>query len=215
MISPKFRIVEKNPEGFARFKAELREMDGAFVKVGFPSGAKPGDPGKTGSGSKPYSNMSEVARVAVWNEFGVPMKSRVKKLGNTGKAGKYLSMQENTAGLKSWNKGFWFIVPRPFFRKAVDTNKQGLGEMVDRTAADFLRGKIGPKTALERIGIWMQDKIKRSITTGNWAPNAPRTKEKKGSSKPLIDKQQMRNSVTFTTHRAGEPCEREGTVVVL
>lgn len=228
MIRPTFRIEEKNPDGFRRFRDDLRDLDGSFVKVGFPIGAKPGAaktkrvtiegvgsyPKISGSGRSAYSDMEEVARVAAWNEFGVPMKSRVKKLGETGKTGRYLAMQERTDGLKRWNKGFWFIPPRPFFRTAVDSSREALSNHIDRTVAAFMLGKSTPQKVLELVGVWMQNRIKRTLTTGNWIPNADITKRRKKSSKPLIDTGQMRNSVTFTTHSAGEPCEREGTVVI-
>ena len=193
---------------------DLQEVKGSFVKVGFPSGAKPGPAKKSSENKKPYSDISEVAQVAIWNEFGVPMKSRVKKLGATGTAGRYLSMQEKTAGLNRWNKGFWFIVPRPFFRTAIDRNKIALNSFIDKVAAQLILGRISPDDALKLIGEWMQGKIKKSITTGNWPQNAPSTKKRKGSTKPLIDTSQMRNTVTYTTHKAGERVAAEGSLVL-
>ena len=40
---------------------------------------------------------------------------------------------------------------------------------------------------------YMQD----NLTNGNWKPNAPLTIELKGSSHPLIDTGQMRQSITY------------------
>ena len=107
------------------------------------------------------------------------------------------------------------IIPaRPFFRAAIDTNRDKVRDFQDRLSMDVMVGAMKPKQALESLGLFMEDKIKKSITTGKWAPNAPRTIAEKGSSRPLIDSGQMRNSVTFTTHKKGEPCEAEGSVVM-
>ncbi len=204
MIRPTFQIEEKNPDVFSRLKAELKELDGAFVKVGFPDGVKPGEPTREGGNDKPYSDIGEVARVAIWNEFGATIKV-------TEKMRKYLHVIG--IHLKAGTKAI-HIPSRPFFRTAIDTNRPGLHSLMDKTAAAFLGNKIGPQKTLEIIGLWMQDKIKRMITAGDWIPNADSTKKLKESSRPLIDTSQMINSVTFTTHKAGEQCEREGTVVV-
>lgn len=79
MLRPKIEIVEKDT-GYAKLKEALLQLTGGFVKVGFPEGKEPGSAGspgksrKKGKPKKPWQNMSEVARVAVWNEFGVPAK---------------------------------------------------------------------------------------------------------------------------------------------
>ncbi len=60
---------------FSQLKADMTAMSESYIKAGWPSGEKVGAPTKKGSGAKPFENMSEVARVAVWNEFGVPQKN--------------------------------------------------------------------------------------------------------------------------------------------
>jgi hypothetical protein len=80
MLRPKIEIVEKDT-GYAKLKEALLQLTGGFVKVGFPEGKAPGSPGdpgkarKKGKPKKPWDNMSEVARIAAWNEFGVPAKN--------------------------------------------------------------------------------------------------------------------------------------------
>ena len=179
MASCVISTIEKS-EVYNQLRADMKELDGSFVKVGFPAGGQVGEPSKKGSGSKPYSDISEVARIAIWNEFGVPGK----------------------------------IPARPFFRAAIDTNRDKVRDFQDRLSMDVMVGAKTPKQALESLGLFMEDKIKKSLTTGAWAPNAPRTIKAKGSSRPLIDSGQMRNSVTFTTHKKGESCEAEGSVVM-
>jgi len=53
-------------------KKIIPELNGGFVKSGFPQGAPVGEAKKMGSGHWPYGDMSEVARIAVWNEYGTP-----------------------------------------------------------------------------------------------------------------------------------------------
>lgn len=197
MIRATAKIVEKRSDVYAELMKDVEKLNGSFVKVGFPTGkggisVSPGSPSTTGSGHKPWENMSEVARIAVWLEFGVPKKNAHE-------------------GTKRAFMEFWQIPPRPFFREAIDKNRDALKDFMGRISADVMVGKLTPHQALESVGIWMQDKVKRSITTGDWKPNAPSTVERKGSSKPLIDSGQMRNSVTFTTHGLGEARETEGT----
>jgi hypothetical protein len=168
MLRPKIEIVEKDT-GYAKLKEALLRLSGGFVKVGFPEGKAPGSPGDPGKPrkkkpKKPWDNMSEVARIAVWNEFGVPAKN---------------------------------IPSRPFFRNAIDGNREKLKEFKKDIYEQVLQKKITPHQALELIGLWMQDKIRESILKGSWMPNSERTKREKGSSKPLIDSGQLINSLTF------------------
>lgn len=185
MIRATIKLIEKD-HGMDAMRRRLSTLRGAYVKAGFPSGAEVGQASQTGSGHKPFSDISEVARIAIWNEFGVPKKD------GTG----------------------WITPPRPFFRNALE-NKKPIEDFMDRVAADYLVGKYKtPEDALEAVGLFIQDRIKMSILEGEYAPNAPRTIEEKGSSKPLIDTSQMINSVTFTKH-VGESAHVEKESAVL
>ena len=151
-------------------------MTGGYVKVGFPEGKDPGSPGDPGKPrkkkpKKPWDKMSEVARVAVWNEFGVPARD---------------------------------IPSRPFFRNAIDGNREALKEFKKNIHDQVLQRKITPHQALELIGLWMQNKIRESILKGSWTPNSERTKKAKESSKPLVDTGQMINSLTFVNSLSKE-----------
>lgn len=56
--------------GWATIVQELRRMDGSYTKVGFPEEGKPGSKRKTGSGHDEYTDISEIALIASWLEFG-------------------------------------------------------------------------------------------------------------------------------------------------
>jgi hypothetical protein len=64
-------IARKN--NFSRLLNDMTALNSNYVKIGFPEGQKVGAPSKSKKdSSKPYKDMSEVARVAAWNEFGTP-----------------------------------------------------------------------------------------------------------------------------------------------
>ncbi len=57
----------------------------------------------------------------------------------------------------------------------------------------------GPKAMLERVGFMGEAAIQEAFDTsgfGTWAPNHPQTIQAKGSSKPLIDTSQLRESIS-------------------
>lgn len=176
---------------YQTYRATVKELSGAYVKVGFPAAADPASPAKRGSGKKPYADMSEVARVAVWNEFGVPNEAAAER------------------GAKRGFMEFWKIPPRPFFRTAIEKYKEPTFDLMNRLKIDMFLGKATVTKALNMIGLFMQDKIKKQITDTYTPPNAPLTIKKKKSSHPLIDTGQMRNSVTYIVHFGNqkEPAE--------
>lgn len=190
MLHPKISIEEKGGNVYEKLRADLKQLNGAFVKCGWPEGAKVGNPDKRketglesmlGMSSGGSNDMSEVAKIAAWNEFGVPKKQTAET--------------EKMLGMAS---GGWRIQPRPAFRAATDGNREKLKAFKERVYNEFLLGRLTPKQALDEIGLWMQAQIRGSILRGGWAPNKPSTIKAKGSSKPLIDTGQEINSVTWT-----------------
>ena len=174
--------IKDNRVNYDAFRKRMKAMQGAYVKVGFPEGEPVGEAKNKGSGHSPYSDISEVVQIAVWNEFGVPNEKAA------------------AAGAKKGFMEFWKIPPRPFFRNAIDGNRETLKAHVDKIGGLVIDGDKTVKEGLELIGIFMQDKVKGSITATLTPPNAESTIKAKGSSHPLLDTGQMRNSVTFTTH---------------
>jgi len=87
------------------------------------------------------------------------------------------------------------IPARPFIRTTYDDNRGMLFELIDRQYDRILRGRATAKMALERIGEWLEGKTKKKIVDIQAPPNAPSTIAKKGSSNPLIDTSQMRQSI--------------------
>lgn len=50
---------------------------------------------------------------------------------------------------------------------------------------------------LSKLGQWYQDKQKKTLTSYPWTPNAPSTRKRKKSSKPLVDTSQLVNSIRY------------------
>lgn len=99
--------------------------------------------------------------------------------------------------------GTQHIPARPFLRNAFDTNERAVRPLAKSLASAVVAGTMTADQVLDRLGLWMQDKIQESIRTAfRWAaPNAPSTIRKKGSSKPLIDKGVLLRSVSYEKER--------------
>jgi hypothetical protein len=66
-----------------------------------------------------------------------------------------------------------------------------------RNLALVVQGRMTEQVALELLGTIAAAKVQQEITIGGFAPNAPSTIAKKGSSHPLIDTNQLRSRITW------------------
>jgi hypothetical protein len=64
---------------------------------------------------------------------------------------------------------------------------------------DAVEGRKGVVDAFDRIGFTTAGFMKKNLTHGEWKGNAEYTIEKKGSDQPLIDKGDLRQSITWIT----------------
>ncbi len=89
------------------------------------------------------------------------------------------------------------IVARPFERRAFDTNLKKNMAAIKKWYILFLNEKISFKDLQNKIGVLFSDQIKLSILGeyGRWTPLRKETVRRKKSSRPLIDKAIMVNSV--------------------
>lgn len=116
-----------------------------------------------------------IVEVAFWNEFGTVTK-----------------------------EGHEHIPERSFMRSTLDDNKQAYFEFLEKLIAQIYAGDMDLEQAMNVFGLKVETDIKGRITAIQFPPNAPRTIEKKGSSKPLIDKGAMRAAVRYVVHMGGE-----------
>ena len=163
--------VEDIDHGWADIQKNVKKLGKAHTKVGY-----------FGGGTDPSKDIA--ARAAVM-EYGARIRVTPKMKG-------YFLFNFGVA-LK---KKIIEIPKRPFFRTAFEKNYKQLGNIAAKEYNDVLEGKSNARQSLSRMGEWMVGRVKHSITNGSWAANSSLTVKLKGSSKPLIDSGELRNSVT-------------------
>lgn len=89
------------------------------------------------------------------------------------------------------------IPERPFLKVAIVESQGDFKALNARNLKAFVNGKMSAKTALEQLGLMASARVKQKIVVGPFTPLSPETIRRKGSSKPLIDTGQMRQSVTY------------------
>lgn len=89
------------------------------------------------------------------------------------------------------------VPERPFLRNAMRDNRAKYKSGMETAAKAILRGQYDMRAALAKLGIMAQGDIQSEITALSSPPNSPVTIARKGSSNPLIDTGQMRQSVTW------------------
>lgn len=101
---------------------------------------------------------------------------------------------ELVAQVGYWNEyGTNTIPPRPFFRTAVENNRDKLGPMFVRAVQ-----KHEPETAMRKVCEHMVDELKASVLTWTDPPNAKSTIKSKGYDAPLRGPDKLlRNSFSY------------------
>lgn len=101
-----------------------------------------------------------------------------------------------------WNEfGTERIPPRPFLQRAQKSAITRCNKLVQVRMEE----NADLEQIAKEIGLVLQDEIKQQITRGQFVPNAPSTIRRKGSSRPLIDTGNLRQSVHWgITTRDGD-----------
>lgn len=88
---------------------------------------------------------------------------------------------------------------RPFFRLSVGTDKaqNEIKEYIKKQVEQVIQGEITGQQAYENLGTFVVQKIKKTIMSGNFAPNDPKTVKAKGQSTPLIDTHSLFHSIDY------------------
>lgn len=90
------------------------------------------------------------------------------------------------------------VIPeRSFLRATIDQYRDAITRRDVLLAQGYVLGKFELKPSLELLGQYVVGLIKQRIANGIAPPNSPWTIAQKGSSKPLIDTGQLRNSITY------------------
>lgn len=115
-----------------------------------------------------YGDGTSVALIAAVNEFGTNHAGRNRKVK---------------------------IPERSWKRSVFDKNINRIWRVIEQLISKILTGQLTAEKAIAQLGEWWTGMEKDSITNLTSPPNAPITIRKKGSSNPLIDTGQMRNSI--------------------
>lgn len=89
------------------------------------------------------------------------------------------------------------IPERPFMRNSARDMRPRLEKLAQRTFQGVLAGAVSVDTAMDVIGQFGVKEIRATITKGVPPPNSPITIIRKGSSTPLVDTGQLRQSITY------------------
>ena len=102
-----------------------------------------------------------------------------------------------------WNEfGTRRIPERPFFRNAMRGNQGKYARFMAARAKQIIEQKETFDRTLNQLGVMAVGDVQHEITVLSHPPNAPATIKAKGSSKPLIDTGEMRQSVTYQIRRS-------------
>lgn len=94
------------------------------------------------------------------------------------------------------NFGTRDIPERNFMQLGISQNKRSIEAASSRIAKRIVTGTITPNQGINQLGLYGVGLIQKAITDLSSPANAASTIEAKGSSNPLIDTGEMRQSVT-------------------
>ena len=89
------------------------------------------------------------------------------------------------------------VPERPAWRMGLAHGQKDFNRLNAVNLKLVAEGKKTHRQALEELGLMGASRVKVKILDGDFEPNAPSTIAKKGSSHPLIDTGQEKNSVTW------------------
>ncbi len=89
------------------------------------------------------------------------------------------------------------IPSRPFLRTTINRHHKKYTDLIASGLIMYLTGKISRQKVQAKIGFTAQADVKKEITEWETPPNAELTIALKGSSQPLIDTGQLRNSIQW------------------
>ncbi|VFR20218.1 Phage-related protein [plant metagenome] len=89
------------------------------------------------------------------------------------------------------------IPERAPLRSSMVKNQAKYIKLNESNFRDVLNGKISADQAMNMLGMAAATDVQATIAEGSFTPLKPETIQRKGSSKPLIDTGQLRQSITY------------------
>jgi len=123
------------------------------------------------------------------------------KAGILESAGKHEDSDLSVAAVATFQEfGTERIPERSFFRAMQEQQRQNIRDFILSLKDGVI---IRADQALGLLGIFLVDLLKKQVDKTNSHPLSPRTISEKGSTKPLIDTGQMRNSIQYEVKKGG------------
>lgn len=124
-------------------------------------------------------------------------KARSVEVGVIGvKSGEEESPGVTVADVATWAEYGLGQPQRSWLRDWIEENQAQVETAMRAESDAVLKGTRTKAQALARLGAWIAGAIQERIAAGIEPPNADSTIDRKGSSKPLIDKGQFRSSIS-------------------
>lgn len=93
------------------------------------------------------------------------------------------------------------IPARPFLIKTLKDNQEKYVDLIKSNTWKMITRKLDPDVFLARLGMLAVRDVQAYMVNGQFKPLAEITIARKGSSKPLIDTGQLRQSITYQIER--------------
>ena len=105
------------------------------------------------------------------------------------------------ADVASYNEfGTETIPERSFMRSTLRKEKSNIKALNKKLLRKITKGKLSTKKGLGLLGQFLSAKISKKIVSIKTPPNKPETIKRKGSSNPLVDTGQMKNSMNYKVY---------------
>ncbi len=94
------------------------------------------------------------------------------------------------------------ILPeRSFIRSTINSKSKEIKKVVTEQYKLVLNGKITTQQGLGILGVFTAGLIQQTFTSNDWPDNAQSTINMKGSSRPLVDSGQLRQSISWRVNK--------------
>jgi len=143
-----------------------------------------------------------------WNKIAAMLKRTAVsaphvKVGVLGPAATEANAESGltTVEVATYNEFGYGVPERSFIRETFDMHRDDYQKVLNNVADGILANKFSLKVGLEAVGQKVQSDFQGRIETRSppFKENAPSTIARKGSSVPLINYGQLKNSITYVT----------------
>jgi len=170
-------------------KKSLEALARKQVLIGIPDGSdRPEEKGQ------PITN----AQLLYAHTHGIRQKSMREEMNPKVESGEMTYSQAYQMWLQTHGSPLWHSPPRPVLEPAIEHHKDEIAMQLRRVLDVALNGG-DPEPELHKAGMMGQNFARDWFTNpaNGWPPNSPRTIEKKGSDRPMVNTSELRKSITY------------------